>query len=155
GIVGALCGRHDSEFALFAGGTLTALLIRMTPGGGATAATPPARAPAPRRAAPAGGFFAAPPPALRTQLPPPGALRPLFFSGRRLTAPITRAIVRIVGPEVADRSRVCPRTEAAPRAGRPPPRPSSTDPAGASRSPSGPGRVGPFGGRRIVPRWCP
>jgi hypothetical protein len=30
---GAVCGRHDSEFALFAGGTLTALLIGLTTGG--------------------------------------------------------------------------------------------------------------------------
>ena len=42
GLAGALCGRHDSEFALFAGGTMTVLLIGMTAGGGATAATPPA-----------------------------------------------------------------------------------------------------------------
>ena len=34
GIAGALCGRHDSEFALFAGGTMTVLLIGMTMGGG-------------------------------------------------------------------------------------------------------------------------
>jgi hypothetical protein len=34
GIAGALCGRHDSEFALFAGGTMTLLLIGMTSGGG-------------------------------------------------------------------------------------------------------------------------
>lgn len=34
GIAGALCGRHDSEFALFAGGTMTALLIGMTIGEG-------------------------------------------------------------------------------------------------------------------------
>jgi hypothetical protein len=33
GIAGALCGRHDSEFALFAGGTMTVLLIGMTTGG--------------------------------------------------------------------------------------------------------------------------
>lgn len=32
GIAGALCGRHDSEFALFAGGTMTLLLIGMTMG---------------------------------------------------------------------------------------------------------------------------
>jgi len=32
GISGALCGRHDSEFALFAGGTMTLLLIGMTMG---------------------------------------------------------------------------------------------------------------------------
>ncbi|MDG3003679.1 hypothetical protein [Paludisphaera mucosa] len=32
GISGALCGRHDSEFALFAGGTMTLLLIGMTIG---------------------------------------------------------------------------------------------------------------------------
>jgi hypothetical protein len=34
GIAGALCGRHDSEFALFAGGTMTILLIGMTMGSG-------------------------------------------------------------------------------------------------------------------------
>ncbi len=33
-IAGALCGRHDSEFALFAGGTMTVLLIGMTVGSG-------------------------------------------------------------------------------------------------------------------------
>jgi hypothetical protein len=41
GVAGALCGRHDSEFALFAGGTMTALLIGMTIGNGA--ADPTAR----------------------------------------------------------------------------------------------------------------
>lgn len=35
GVSGALCGRHDSEFALFAGGTMTLLLIGVTIGGGA------------------------------------------------------------------------------------------------------------------------
>ncbi len=39
GIAGALCGRHDSEFALFAGGTMTVLLIGMTIGGGPSEAT--------------------------------------------------------------------------------------------------------------------
>jgi hypothetical protein len=34
GIAGALCGRHDSEFALFAGGTMTILLIGLTIGNG-------------------------------------------------------------------------------------------------------------------------
>jgi hypothetical protein len=34
GIAGALCGRHDSEFALFAGGTMTVLLIGLTMGNG-------------------------------------------------------------------------------------------------------------------------
>jgi hypothetical protein len=34
GVAGALCGRHDSEFSLFAGGTLTLLLIGMTTGSG-------------------------------------------------------------------------------------------------------------------------
>ena len=34
GVAGALCGRHDSEFALFAGGTMTFLLIGMTIGNG-------------------------------------------------------------------------------------------------------------------------
>ena len=32
GIAGALCGRHDSEFALFAGGTMTVLLDRYDDG---------------------------------------------------------------------------------------------------------------------------
>jgi hypothetical protein len=36
GVAGALCGREDSEFALFAGGTMTALLIGMTIGNGTT-----------------------------------------------------------------------------------------------------------------------
>lgn len=39
GIAGALCGRHDSAFALFAGGTMTLLLIGMTMGGGSVATT--------------------------------------------------------------------------------------------------------------------
>ena len=34
GIAGALCGSNDSEFGLFAGGTMTALLIGMTVGSG-------------------------------------------------------------------------------------------------------------------------
>jgi hypothetical protein len=34
GVAGALCGRIDSEFSLFAGGTMTLLLIGMTAGGG-------------------------------------------------------------------------------------------------------------------------
>jgi uncharacterized membrane protein YcfT len=33
-IAGALCGRHGSEFGLFAGGTMTILLIGMTTGNG-------------------------------------------------------------------------------------------------------------------------
>jgi hypothetical protein len=41
GVVGALCGRHDSEFALFAGGTMCVLLIGMTIGNGGTDATAP------------------------------------------------------------------------------------------------------------------
>jgi hypothetical protein len=36
GVAGALCGRHDSEFALFAGGTMTVLLIGMTMGSGSS-----------------------------------------------------------------------------------------------------------------------
>jgi hypothetical protein len=43
GIAGALCGRHDSEFALFAGGTMTLLLIGMTMGSGTIEKTEPAR----------------------------------------------------------------------------------------------------------------
>jgi hypothetical protein len=41
GVAGALCGRHDSEFALFAGGTMTVLLIGMTIGNGAADAARP------------------------------------------------------------------------------------------------------------------
>ncbi len=40
GAAGALCGCQDSEFALFAGGTMTILLIGMTIGTGVTDATP-------------------------------------------------------------------------------------------------------------------
>ena len=45
GIAGALCGQQDSEFALFAGGTMTILLIGMTIGGGTidTTESAPAR----------------------------------------------------------------------------------------------------------------
>ena len=43
GVAGALCGRHDSEFALFAGGTMTLLLIGMTVGGVPGHATAPKR----------------------------------------------------------------------------------------------------------------
>ena len=39
GVVGALCGRHGSEFGLFAGGTMTFLLIGMTIGTGHVHAT--------------------------------------------------------------------------------------------------------------------
>jgi len=46
GVAGALCGRHDSEFALFAGGTMTLLLIGMTAGSGSIDHREPAR---PRR----------------------------------------------------------------------------------------------------------
>jgi hypothetical protein len=42
GIAGALCGRHDSEFGLFAGGTMTVLLIGMTMGSGSIEKTAPA-----------------------------------------------------------------------------------------------------------------
>ena len=41
GIAGALCGRHDSEFGLFAGGTMTVLLIGMTMGSGSMEKTEP------------------------------------------------------------------------------------------------------------------
>jgi len=41
GVFGALCGRHDSEFALFAGGTMTFLLIGMIMGSGANQSTVP------------------------------------------------------------------------------------------------------------------
>jgi hypothetical protein len=43
GIAGALCGRHDSEFALFAGGTMTVLLIGMTVGSATMERTAPIR----------------------------------------------------------------------------------------------------------------
>jgi hypothetical protein len=43
GIAGALCGRHDSEFALFAGGTMTLLLIGMTVGSSSIDQGHPAR----------------------------------------------------------------------------------------------------------------
>jgi hypothetical protein len=36
GAAGAVAGRHDSAFGLFAGGTMTVLLIGMISGGGAT-----------------------------------------------------------------------------------------------------------------------
>lgn len=36
GIGGAVCGRQDSEFGLFAGGTMTFLLIGLIVGGGAS-----------------------------------------------------------------------------------------------------------------------
>ena len=39
GVFGAICGRFDSEFALFAGGTMTFLLIGMIAGSGASHAT--------------------------------------------------------------------------------------------------------------------
>ncbi len=39
GVAGALCGRHDSEFALFAGMTMTVLLIGMIVGGAPVDAT--------------------------------------------------------------------------------------------------------------------
>ena len=44
GIAGAACGRHDSEFALFAGGTMTFLLIGMTVGGGSLESVEPIHA---------------------------------------------------------------------------------------------------------------
>jgi hypothetical protein len=40
GAAGALCGSQDSEFALFAGGTITVLLIGMTIGTGVADASP-------------------------------------------------------------------------------------------------------------------
>ncbi len=45
GVFGAFCGRFDSEFALFAGGTMTFLLIGMIVGSGSShaAATPSIR----------------------------------------------------------------------------------------------------------------
>ena len=44
GIAGASCGRYDSEFALFAGGTMTFLLIAMTVGSGSCDTTVGSRA---------------------------------------------------------------------------------------------------------------
>ncbi len=41
GVFGAACGRHDSEFALFAGGTMTFLLIGMIAGSGAAQVAAP------------------------------------------------------------------------------------------------------------------
>ncbi len=41
GIAGACCGRHDSQFALFAGLTMTGLLIGMIAGGGSIELIPP------------------------------------------------------------------------------------------------------------------
>lgn len=41
GAVGAILGLHHSEFAMFAGGTMTALLVGMTVGGGTGGATTP------------------------------------------------------------------------------------------------------------------
>lgn len=41
GVFGALCGRHHSEFALFAGGTMTFLLIGMIMGNHTPHATAP------------------------------------------------------------------------------------------------------------------
>jgi hypothetical protein len=46
GLAGALLGRHDSEFARFAGGTMTLLLIGMTLGGGAEHPSPAPAEPA-------------------------------------------------------------------------------------------------------------
>src|SRR5262245_5003890 len=43
GLAGALCGRHDSDFGLFAGGTMTLLLIGMIVGGGPADLTETAR----------------------------------------------------------------------------------------------------------------
>jgi hypothetical protein len=53
GVAGALCGLHDSEFALFAGVTMTVLLIGMNMGSGPIDATRPApvRVPAEARLA--------------------------------------------------------------------------------------------------------
>ncbi|AMV38959.1 hypothetical protein [Planctomyces sp. SH-PL62] len=43
GISGALCGRHHSEFAIFAGGTMTLILIGMTMGNSNIDAVSPTR----------------------------------------------------------------------------------------------------------------
>lgn len=42
GVFGAICGRFHSEFALFAGGTMTFLLIAMIAGTGTAGTTSPA-----------------------------------------------------------------------------------------------------------------
>ena len=42
GVAGAFCGRQDSEFGLFAGLTMTTLLIGMTVGGGGDGSDPAA-----------------------------------------------------------------------------------------------------------------
>jgi hypothetical protein len=44
-VAGAICGRQDSEFALFAGGTMTILLIGMTTGSHATDLSRPSALP--------------------------------------------------------------------------------------------------------------
>ena len=41
GVAGAICGGRDSEFGLFAGATMTALLIGMTIGGGLSCSSEP------------------------------------------------------------------------------------------------------------------
>jgi hypothetical protein len=41
GVMGAFCGRHGSEFGLFAGGTMTLLLIGMTIGSAHSHTTDP------------------------------------------------------------------------------------------------------------------
>jgi hypothetical protein len=43
GLAGAFCGRHDSDFALFAGGSMTILLIGMTIGSSQVDPTVPPR----------------------------------------------------------------------------------------------------------------
>lgn len=54
GILGALCGQHDSEFALFAGGSMTVLLIGVTMGSGHADTTLRTRSAASTEAQPAG-----------------------------------------------------------------------------------------------------
>lgn len=44
GITGAFCGQHDSEFGLFAGGTMTFLLIGMTIGSSSLESAEPVHA---------------------------------------------------------------------------------------------------------------
>jgi hypothetical protein len=44
GFAGALCGRNDSEFGLFAGATMTFLLVGMTAGSGHVDTTAPTHA---------------------------------------------------------------------------------------------------------------
>ena len=95
GIAGALCGRHDSEFALFAGGTMTVLLIGMTMGSGSIELAEPAAPSVTTEPELAGLNESEKPQMLSTIIAKIiiGANRPRFFFARDLTGPKTRAIV--------------------------------------------------------------